>query len=309
MSVRFRDYYEILGVPRDASAEQIRSAYRKLARKHHPDVNKGDTGSEEKLKEINEAYEVLKDPEKRRKYDQLGANWRHGQEFTPPPGFGSGAGGAGFNFGGFSDFFAQFFGDMGGGPAGMGGRGRRASRTTAGPFGDFAYDGGYDVEPTTVDIDVPVDEVVRGGVIKLSLGFPGRGNREFELRIPRGIAEGKKIRMAGQGDGGGDLLLTVRYAPGEIYRWESGTLVTDARITPAVAVLGGKTTVQTPDGPIALTIPPGTNSGRRLRVRGKGLEKDGVRGDLLVNVLITVPARPTAEQRALYEQLAKLDNA
>lgn len=307
MSVKFRDYYEILGVARDATAEQIRSSYRKLARKHHPDVNKDDPKAEERLKEVNEAYEVLKDPEKRRKYDALGANWKNGQEFRPPPGFGGFAGGGsagGFSFGGgFSDFFEAIFGNRFAGGATGGG-----ARPFGSPMGGgYTYEGSFAGDATEADVNVPLDTVVEGGRIQISVSIPPQGPRTLEVRIPKGIAEGKKIRLSGQGEDGADLHLKIKYAPGEKYRMDGDHLVVDARVSPATAALGGKVTVPTPDGEISLTVPPGSPSGRRLRVRGKGLPNDkGRRGDLLVQIMITVPSELKPEERELYEKLAAL---
>lgn len=309
MSVKFRDYYEILGVSRDASAEEIRSSYRKLARKYHPDVNKDDPKAEDRLKEVNEAYEVLKDPEKRRKYDALGADWKNGQEFRPPPGFGGFSGGGsagGFNFGGgFSDFFEAIFGSRFQGAGGARGGARPFGSPMGG--GGYTYEGNFAGDATEAEIQVPLDTVVEGGRVQISVSIPPHGPRTLEVRIPRGIAEGKRIRLSGQGEGGADLHLRIKYAPGEKYRMDGDHLIVEARVSPAVAVLGGKATVPTPDGEISLTIPPGSSSGRRLRVRGKGLPgAKGRRGDLLVQIMIQIPADPTPEERALYEQLAAL---
>lgn len=303
MGVKFRDYYEVLGVPRTATAEEIRRAYRQLARKHHPDANHGDASAEGRFKEINEAYEVLKDPEKRSQYDALGANYKNGQEFRPPPGWG-GPGGRGFqgdprgfNFGGFSDFFGAMFGDRMGGFQGRPG-------AAGSPFGDYREE----PEPLQATLDVSLDDVVRGGTVAVTLQFPGLGARRYDVRIPRGIGEGKKIRLAGEAPEGGDLLLVVRYAPGEHFRMEGENLVTNAVLSPADAVLGTKARVQTPEGEITVVVPPGSGSGRRLRVRGKGFpHREGEPGDLLVQVMVAVPASPTAEQRRLYEQLRALD--
>ncbi len=300
MSVKFKDYYETLGISRGATAEEIRRAYRQLARKWHPDTNKTDPKAEEKFKSINEAYEVLKDPEKRKKYDTLGADWKTGQEFRPPPGWQGNAGGGGAgagNFGGFSDFFEQFFGGARGGPGGP-----RADFRGAGG----GFPGGFPQEAapvSEVDLAVPISRIVHGGVEHLSLSIPGVGTRTFDVRIPKGIAEGKKIRLAGQGPDGSDIHLKIRYAPDDTYRLEEGNLVVETRVSPATAALGGKAPVATPDGNITMTIPPGSSSGKRLRIRGKGLGG----GDLLVQVMITVPVSPTAEQRELYEKLRGLE--
>ncbi|CAN5162237.1 J domain-containing protein [soil metagenome] len=310
MPVKYRDYYEILGVQRSASAEEIRRAYRQLARKHHPDVNKGEKASEEKFKQVGEAYEVLKDPEKRKQYDALGANWKQGQEFRPTGGGRGGAGGFagagrdGFDFGGggggFSDFFESIFGARG-----PGGRARPGG-TEAGFEGMF--NGGYPgaqqhQEPAEYSIDVPISTVISGGTIGIALNAPNGGGRSFDVKIPKGIAEGKKIRLGGQGHSGGDVLLKIRYAPDENYRLEGENLVTDVRISPADAALGAKRAVETPQGSVTLTIPAGANSGKRLRVRGQGMAGR----DLLVQVMIDAPKTLSAKQRELYEALKKLE--
>ncbi|MCC5875715.1 MAG: DnaJ domain-containing protein [Candidatus Sumerlaeia bacterium] len=305
MSVKFRDYYEILGVKRNATAEEIRRAYRDLARKFHPDVNKNDPKAEEKLKEVNEAYEVLKDKEKRRKYDALGANWKNGQEFRPPPGYGQTAGG--FNFGGFSDFFEAVFG--GRGPGGQARQDRPASPFgNMPPGGGFHYQGDFAPEVSEAEVSVPLDLVVEGGTLSIVVGAAGHQTRKLDVRIPKGIAEGKKLRLAGQGEGGGDLILKINYGPGQKYKYENGVLLVEARVPPSTAALGGKATVPTPDGDISLTIPPGSSSGRRLRLRGKGIgPADGKRGDLHVQIMVAVPASLSEEQKGLYEKLAALE--
>lgn len=312
MAVRYRDYYEILGIGRDAKPEDIRKAYRKLARANHPDANPNDPKAEERFKEINEAYEVLKDPEKRRRYDALGANWKQGQEFRPPPGYefrSGGTSGAGFNFGDFSDFFEAIFG--GGFP--NGGRGGTRVHFGGAPHGfdGFGPEFGTSAPRAAVseaEVDVPLSTVVAGGQQRITLGIPGVGTRTFNVKIPRGIGNGKKVRLAGEGPDGGDILLKVRYADDGVYRWEDETLVTRARISPARAVLGGKTRVETPGGPLNVTVPAGSSSGRRLRLRGRGMPHSGGAGDLLVELHIDVPQDPGEKERALYQQLLELEN-
>lgn len=331
MAVKFQDYYETLGVPRNATAEQIRKAYRTLARKFHPDVNK-DRGAEDKFKQINEAYEVLKDDEKRRRYDALGANWKAGQEFRPPPGFG------GFNFGGgapggagrspfggggagsFSDFFESLFGQMG--DATAGGRGGRRSARFGGnaaggfpggfPGGGFesgAFGGGYEAEPGAFagddahEVEVPLRIVVEGGSLHLQMSGAG-GTRSYDVTIPRGIGQGKRIRLAGQGPAGGDLYLRVKYAEDEVYALENGELVATVRIAPWEAMLGAKVPVTTPEGKLQITVPAGSSSGRKLRLRGQGLMVDGGRGDLLVKLMIVVPEKLTPAEEAAIKALA-----
>jgi curved DNA-binding protein len=316
LAVKFQDYYSVLGVPRNATAEQIRKAYRTLARKYHPDVNK-DKGAEDRFKQINEAYEVLKDPDKRSRYDQLGANWKQGQEFRPPPGFG----GAAFDFGGgraggfqgsggFSDFFEALFGSMGGMGAGSGGR---TFRMRTGPqgfppgFDGFEAGPGAFAEDSESEVEVPLDKIVHGGPLSVRLILPGSGARSYDVRIPKGIAEGRKIRLAGQAPGGGDLFLTIRYAKDARFERDGANLTVDARVAPWEAMLGAKVPVDTLDGRVTITIPPGSSSGKKLRLRGHGLPTaDGERGDMFVRVMIAVPTSTSAEERELLEKWQRL---
>ncbi len=301
MSVKYKDYYELLGVKRSSSDEEIRRAYRQLARKYHPDANRSDPDAEEKFKEINEAYEVLKDSEKRRLYDQLGSNWKQGQDFRPPPGwsggFGGGGGAQGFNFGGFSDFFESIFGGQG-----MGG-----GHAHGDPFSGFHQQQRVS-PPSEVTIQVPISRIITGGIHKISLNIPGRGTRTFDVKIPKGIEEGKKIRLSGEGPSGADIHMKIRYQQDGLFRIEGNNIITDAKVSPALAALGGKVSVETPDGAITLTIPAGSSSGRKLRLKGKGLDhpKRGT-GDLLVNVIITVPKNLSDEEEKLYRSLLELE--
>ena len=313
MAVQFRDYYETLGVSKTASEDEIRSAFRKLARKYHPDVAKDKKTAEEKFKHINEAYEVLSDPEKRRKYDQLGENWNQPGGFQPPQwgrgqpggGFyrGSGEnGGVEFEFGGtgFSDFFEAFFG---------GGRGRSA-------FGGFGQRGtmaerGSDVE---ADIMVTLEEALHGSTRQVSLRRAGSKKTEtYQVKIPRGVREGQRIRLAGQGEAGerggksGDLFLRVRLARHPDFSVEGSDLVHEVKIAPWQTVLGDQIIVPTLEGNARLKLPPGTQGGQRFRLRGRGLPGvSGQRGDLYVVVQIAVPKKLSDSERKLWEQLAQL---
>jgi curved DNA-binding protein len=318
MAVQFRDYYETLGVPKTASDDEIRTAFRKLARKYHPDVAKDKKTAEEKFKEINEAYEVLSDPEKRKKYDQLGANWNQPGGFQPPPDWGGsggpqpggyyqwssgdGGGGGDFEFGGtgFSDFFESFFG---------GGRGRSA-------FGGFGQrtasaERGSDVE---ADIMVPLEEALNGATRQVSLRRGGSKKVEtYQVKIPRGVREGQRIRLAGQGEAGerggksGDLFLRVRLARHPDFTVEGTDLVHEVRIAPWQAVLGDQIVVPTLEGNARLKIPPGTQGGQRFRLRGRGLPGvSGNRGDLYVVVQIAIPKKLSEREREIWEQLAQL---
>ncbi|MDB6024901.1 MAG: molecular chaperone DnaJ [Verrucomicrobiales bacterium] len=326
MAVAFKDYYEILGVPRTASNEEIKKAFRKLARKYHPDLAKDKKLAEEKFKEINEANEVLSDPEKRKKYDQLGPRWKEGAGFEPPPGWegcaGRGTKPAGapgkeeyeFHFGGtgFSDFFEQFFGGGSRGKFGSGGNGRGAEEfgRTRGPMR------GNDIEG---DILVTLNEAMHGSTRNISLQRvdPRTGRVEthtFKVRLSPGIRDGQIIRVPGRGGEGtsggtaGDLYLRVRLAAHPDFRVHGSDLYYDLNLTPWEGVLGTTVSVPALDGRVTLRIPPGTNNGQTFRVRGRGLRKgpSGERGDLYVVVNVQLPKQLTEEERRLWEQLSKV---
>lgn len=289
MAVGFRDYYETLGVRRGASDEEIRSAYRKLAREYHPDVNK-DPGAEDRFKEVSEAYEVLRDAEKRERYERLGANWKAGEDISGASGFGGGNGG-GFGAGdsaGFSDFFESFFGGRRGGSRG---------------FEGFSMRGG-DQEAT---FEVTLEEAASGGKRKISLA----DGRDFEVRIPPGVRDGQKIRLAGQGGEGasggpaGDLYLRVRIKRHPRFRREDDNLVVEIPVAPWEAALGATVPVPTLHGSAKVKVPAGSSSGRRLRLRGEGMPGSGGRkGDLYANVRIVLPKALEKRERELFEELA-----
>ncbi|MEO7168664.1 MAG: DnaJ C-terminal domain-containing protein [Spartobacteria bacterium] len=316
MAVQFRDYYETLGVAKTASADEIKSAFRKLARKHHPDVAKAKekAAAEEKFKTINEAYEVLSDPEKRAKYDQLGADWNQPGGFQPPPNWGGGAGGGGFRraaggngggvefeFGGtgFSDFFEAVFGGGRGESAfGGGGMGRRPATAAR----------GQDVE---ADIMVTLEEALHGSARQISLR---RGDSEkvesYQVKIPRGVHEGQRIRLAGQGEAGarggksGDLFLRVRLARHPDFAVEGNDLLHEVTLAPWQVVLGTEIEVPTLEGFRRLKIPAGTQPGRRFRLRERGLpDAAGGRGNLFVVTQIKIPTELSADERELWEKL------
>ncbi|MBI3881588.1 MAG: J domain-containing protein [Verrucomicrobia bacterium] len=320
--MEFKDYYKTLGVPRTASDDELKKAFRKLAREFHPDVAKDKKRAEEKFKEINEAYEVLGDAAKRKKYDELGANWKQGAEFRPPPGWEQaggrrarpgGNGGVEFEFGGtggFSDFFEQLFGGRGRGRGGFGG----------GDFGrDFVHERegiserGQDIE---AELIVPLEEAARGAVRPISLRVTdehGRVRTEtYKVRIPAGVSEGQRLRLAGRGEAGagggeaGDLFLRVRYAKHPDFTVEDGHLRCDVEVAPWESVLGTSVTVPTLGGSVNIKVPAGTQSGQKLRVRGRGLPRAaGAAGDLLVEVKIVVPAQVSEAEKKLWEQLAR----
>jgi curved DNA-binding protein len=309
-------------VPRDTSEEDIKKAFRKLARQYHPDVARDKKTAEEKFKQINEAYEVLGDQEKRKKYDQLGARWKEGAGFEPPPGWQGQAGarpgtaeGYEFHFDGtgFSDFFEQFFGRgsrFGFGGRENGGRGGEDSRQAREPVR------GHDIEG---DILVSLDEVMRGSVRTISLQRtnPRTAQTEthtFKVRIPSGVQEGQTIRVPGKGGEGmagglpGDLYLRVRLAAHPDFRVRGSDVHYDLDLAPWEAVLGTTISVPTLDGRVNVRIPPGTDNGQQLRVRGRGLlkGKNGGRGDLHVVVNVRVPQQLTDEERALWEKLSRV---
>ncbi len=330
MGVAFQDYYKILGVGRNATDKEIKAAYRNLARKWHPDLHSGKDKqeAEEKFKQINEAYEVLSDPEKRAKYDRLGANWRDGQGFQPPPDFGDFGdfkfytGTPGGGAGGFSEFFEMFFGS--GSPFGRAGRATRAG----GPVR------GEDVE---AELELTLEEAYRGGEKSLQLtsreicpacggvGFDsdsfcrrcgGTGSnstvKNLTVKIPPGVREGSRIRLKGQGGEGlaggprGDLYLKVRLLPHPVYRVNGSDLETEIVLRPEQAVLGDRVPVPTLDGPVTMKVPAGIRAGKRLRLRGKGLPTKDGRGDEYVRVVIDIPENITREEEELYRRLAAL---
>jgi curved DNA-binding protein len=300
MAVAFRDYYDVLGVPRDASNEDIRGAYRKLARQYHPDVNK-EEGAEDRFKEVAEAYEVLRDDEKRRAYDRFGQNWKAGQDVSAAQGFSGGArrpegGGVRFDFGDgddFSDFFEGLFGARAGG-----------SRRGAGSNG-FAGRGG-DQEAT---LELTLEEAARGGKRSLSLA----DGREYEVNIPKGVRDGQRIRLAGEGGRGpgggpaGDLHLRVRLKPHPRFEVDGRDLYTELPVTAWEAALGATVKVPTLDGSAKVKVPAGSSCGRRLRLRGQGLPgPKGQDGDLYATVEIEMPEKLTSDERKAYERLSKV---
>jgi curved DNA-binding protein len=318
MPVQYKNYYETLGVPRTASADDIKKSFRKLARQYHPDVAKDKKKSEEKFKEINEAYEVLGDADKRKKYDELGANWKSGAEFRPPPGSGGFPGGqtfrggraagnaADFEFGGtgFSDFFEQMFG---GARRGAGGFGRGGNFS-----GENLAERGADIEG---DIMVTLEEAMGGSVREVNVRHPvGRTTQTetHQVKIPPGVTEGQKLRLAGRGERGenggaaGDLYLRVRLAKHPDFDVEEHNLIHETELAPWEAVLGAEIFVPTLDGRVKIKISPGTQSGQKLRVRGRGLpQREGARGDLIIVTHIATPTKISEPEKKLWEQLQR----
>ncbi len=307
MAVKFRDYYEILGVSRGAKQDEIKKTYRKLARKYHPDLNPNNKQAEEKFKEIQEAYEVLGDADKRTKYDQLGANWKNGADFTPPPNWGGSQGGinmddlferAGRGRGSaFSDFFETLFGGMGG--MGMGGGPSAGTRGRAGGRAAPAAE-------AETELTLPLEEMHRGTLRKLTVRM-GNAEKTIDVRIPPGARDDSRIRIPGGGPNGGDLFVRLRQSPHSQFTVKGDDTETDAAITPWEAALGASIEVPTLDGKAEIRVPPGIGSGQRLRLRGHGLNKrGGGRGDHFVRLKIAVPKELTPAERKLFEELSKV---
>ncbi len=346
MSVKYQDYYEVLGVDRNASEKEIKSAYRKMARKWHPDLHPAGEKekAEEEFKKINEAYEVLIDPEKRKRYDQLGSRWKDGQDFQGHSGaegmhfYSTGdfeGGGFQNSFGGgFSDFFKMFFGEEAAagmdGSSGMGGRTGRTGRTAQrGPV--KGEDLESEIELTLEEAYKGVNKSIRvsGGSVCPTCGGTGTSGRSFcaqcggtgsrpdqktlDVRVPAGVKEGSRIRLKGQGGDGlsgapkGDLFLKVRLRPHPVFRLNGDSVEIDAVIRPDQALFGAKIPVQTLDGQVTLKVPPGSKNGSKLRLRGKGFPgKNKTRGDQFVRLVIDIPADLSEEEKNLYKQLYEM---
>lgn len=295
MSVEFQDYYKVLNIPKTATEKEIQKAYRKLARTYHPDINK-EKGAEEQFKKINEAYEVLKNPEARKRYDMLGQNYERGQPFTPPSGgewqnvhfdFGD----LGSESSGFSSFFEQFF-SQGRGP-------RRGSpwSTRASPRSPM---------PEEAMIEITLEEAMKGAEKELLIQDSYGGNaRQLRVKIPPGATEGARIRLKGQASTKGDLILIVKLRPHPVFSVKGRDLFTKINISPWEAALGASISVPSLDeSKITMKVPPGTQSDTRLRLRGKGLpKKNGPAGDLIVEMSIVVPTSLSAEEKELFEKL------
>ena len=300
--MEYKDYYAALGVSPDAPLDEIKRAYRALARKFHPDINTS-AGAEERFKEVSEAYEALKDPEKRAAYDQLGRNYKAGQDFRPPPDWG-----AGFEHrehyseadtAAFSDFFETLFG--------------RARADGHGQRGDFQMRGRDHQARVLIDLEDAYTGATRSLTLRAAeLGADGRvamKNRTLNVRIPKGVRQGQLIRLAGQGDPGmgeapaGDLYLEVAFNPHSHYRVDNADVHLDLPVTPWEAALGGKVKTPTPAGPVDLTIPAGSRQGRVLRLKGRGIPGKTA-GDLFVALQIALPAADSDAAKALYREMA-----
>ncbi|MBD2092966.1 DnaJ domain-containing protein [Microcoleus sp. FACHB-1515] len=301
----FKDYYALLGVNKTASADEIKKAFRKLARQYHPDMNPGDKAAEARFKEVNEAYEVLSDPDKRKKYDQFGQYWRQAEGFG---GARSGVNVDGFDFnqyGSFDDFINELLGRFGTGAGGA-----RGYRTSPSGFGGFSGFDNFETGQTTgADLEstltLSLSEAFRGTQKRLSLG-----SESIEVTIPRGVKPGTRIRVKGKGQpnpyGGqrGDLYLIVALQPHPFFHFDGDSLTCELPIAPDEAVLGGSVEVPTPDGSVTMNIPAGIRSGQTLRLRGKGWSSPkGDRGDQLVKIVIVPPRELSAIEREAYEKI------
>lgn len=300
MSSKYVDYYKVLGVSKDISQNDMQRAYRKLARKYHPDVNK-DPGAEDKFKEISEAYEVLKDPEKRKMYDELGPNWQQGQDFRTPPGwenvhFNFGSGG---DAGGFSDFFNDLFG---------GRRSRPGARS-------FYSSMGSDQETV---LSLTIEEAYSGGKKSLQFtttelspqGMPTPKLKTLDVNIPKGVLEGQKIRLAGQGGAGsgggaaGDLYLKVTIESHPVYKLNGRDIYMDLKVSPWEAALGTSVSLSILGGSVSVKVPQGSSSGKKMRLKGKGFPAKKGRGDLYLIIKIVLPLTITPDEKKLFKELA-----
>ena len=306
--MEYKDYYKILGIERDAKEAEIKTAYRRLARKYHPDVSK-EPNAEEKFKEVGEAYEVLKDPQKRQAYDQLGSNWKAGQNFNPPPGWEdifanvnvSGAGfsdgaSSGFGASGFSDFFESMFGG--------------SFSTAGGPgFSSSGFDRSS-VQAHGADqhasISVSLEDAFNGAKKNIRLG----NNRNLDVKIPKGITSGKRIRLSGQGGAGagggpnGDLYLEVSITPHRLFKVDGKNILLDLPVTPWEAALGARVQVPTLGGRVETNVPAGSQSGKKLRLKKRGLSGNPT-GDQIITLQIAMPNITSDEDKKYFEDMAQ----
>ena len=308
--MEYKDYYKIMGVERSATQDEIKRAHRKLARKYHPDVSK-EANAEERFKEVGEAYDVLRDTEKRASYDRLGTNWKSGQDFQPPPDWKadfetSGSGFNGQDMGDHSDFFESLF------------RQARASQSARGS--SSTRDHGFHAkgQDSHAQIQITLEEAYHGGSRKVTLQMPSMDaqghivlrEHPIEFSIPRGVRAGQRIRLAGQGGPGmgqgqpGDLYLEVAFQPHEHYRVDKHDVYLDLPVAPWEAALGATIEAPTPSGPVELTVPAGSSEGRKLRLKGRGIPAK-TPGDFYFVLKIALPPANTGAAKALYENMAK----
>lgn len=301
--MEFKNYYEVLGVERSASQDEVKRAYRKMARKYHPDVSK-ETDSEARFKEVGEAYEVLKDPEKRAAYDQLGANWKEGQDFRPPPDWNQGFE---FHGGGFTEAdasqFSDFFESLFGGDFSAQGPSRGAHGSMRG-------------EDTHAKVQIELEDAYHGAARSLTLrhselgpdGRPQLKSRTLNVRIPRGVHQGQHIRLVGQGATGfgkgeaGDLYLEIEFRPHDHYRVEGRDVYLELPLAPWEAALGARIKVPTPDGAVELKIPPDSKPGNKMRLKGRGIPGKTA-GDLYVVLQVVLPPADSEQARSLYREM------
>jgi curved DNA-binding protein len=303
--VEFKDYYQIMGISRDASQDEIKRAYRKMARKYHPDVSK-ESDAEARFKEVGEAYEVLKDPEKRAAYDQLGANWKAGQEFHPPPGWDQGFEFHGGGFTGADSFeFSDFFESLFGRGFSQGGHGHYQAHHARG-------------EDTHAKVIIELEDAFNGATRTLALkttelgpdGRPHVKDRTLNVRIPKGVRQGQRIRLAGQGSAGigrgaaGDLYLEVEFKPHPLYKVEGRDVYLELPVAPWEAALGATVKAPTPTGAVDLKIPPGSEAGRKLRLKGRGIP-GSPSGDFYVELTIALPPADSESVKTAYRELQK----
>ncbi len=309
--MEYKDYYKILGVERDATQDDIKRAYRKLARTLHPDINK-ESGAEAKFKDLGEAYEVLKDPEKRAAYNELGANWKQGQDFRPPPNWDQG-----FEFSGggytqadsaqFSDFFEGLFGQA----RASGGRGGRAGFSSR---REFHAQGEDHHAKVVIDLRDAYTGAKRSITLRVpevdDTGHVAVKDRTLNVTIPKGVREGQHIRLAGQGSPGmgkgqpGDLYLEVAFAPDPLFKVEGRDVYLDLPVTPWEAALGASVKAPTPEGAVMLKIPPGSTKGRTMRLKGKGIPGNPP-GDMHAVLKIETPPADTDKAKEIYRQMER----
>ena len=318
MSVGYKDYYKILDVDRSASADDIQKAYKKLARKYHPDLNPGDKNAEEKFKDVGEAYEVLKDPQKRAQYDALGSSWKDGQSFTPPPGwgnFGFGGGGQNIHFnvggaGGMSDFFQALFGGLGGmgGMGGMGGSPGFSANFGGSPGFSQTMGGGRSrrssAESPIIDLSLTVAELLDEQPKSISI-TQNLQTTTIKVNIPKGAKDKTVFKLKGQAADGSDLRIRINVVDSEC-RTEDFDIIQRLKVSPWEAALGTQLECHTIAGNVKLSLPAGVQSGQKLRMSGKGLYTKTGRGDLLLEVMICTPKHMTSEETALFKKLSEI---